>query len=282
MVASVRFAALPAAALASFDLEYTIRMAHMSGAAYCSGDQVSSWTCGTHCDSVQGLQDIEYILNEQQKLAGFVAWDESIGAIVVSFRGTVQSITDWIHNLGALRINPLAQYPDVGVHHGFWWSWQYLKAPVLEAIQTLHQSHAGAEVVLTGHSLGAAIASDAALDLRLNHGLKTSSVNFGSPRAGDADFSALMKQVVPNFWRVTHAKDVVPHAVPNNLGFHHAATEVFFPGSDTEYQVCDGSGEDSSCSDQCIKSLSCTSVADHLDYFGIALSSDGCDAAVMV
>jgi predicted lipase len=231
---------------------------------------------------VQGLAEIQYVLNEQQVLAGFVAWDSSIGAIVVSFRGTVQSITDWVHNLGALKINPLAQYPNVGMHHGFWWSWQYLKEPVLAAIQSLLQSHAGAEVVLTGHSLGAAIASDAALDLRLNHGLKTSSVNFGSPRAGDSAYSALLRQEVPNLWRVTHAKDLVPHAVLEDLGFYHAATEVFFPGSDTQYQVCDGSGEDPTCSDQCAKSLSCTSVSDHLNYFGISLGSDGCDAAVVV
>merc|ERR1711907_13802 len=205
-------------------------------------------------------------------LAGFVAWDSSIGAIVVSFRGTVQSITDWAHNLAFTKTSPFDQHPDVGVHHGFWNAWQYLAEPVLAAIQSIQQSHSGANVVLTGHSLGAAIAADAALDLRLNHGLKTSVVNFGSPRAGDSGFHILMKEEVPSFWRVTHAKDLVPHVPPEHWGFYHAATEVFFPGSDTQYQVCDGSGEDSSCSDQCAKSLSCTSVPNHLNYFGISLA----------
>lgn len=265
-----------------FDLAYTTRMAHISGAAYCSQDQVNAWTCGTHCSSAHGLEQIQYIENTKQLLAGFVAWDSSSKAILVSFRGTVQSITDWVHNLAYTKTFPFDQHPEVGLHHGFWNSWQYLKDPAMAAIASIQQSHAGNNVVLTGHSLGAAIASDAALDLRLNHGFQTSVVNFGSPRAGDSGFYNLMKQEVPNFWRVTHAKDLVPHVPQEALGFYHAATEVFFPGSDMQYQICDGSGEDPSCADRCAKYLTCVSVSDHLNYFGVSLGGDGCDASLVV
>jgi predicted lipase len=225
---------------------------------------------------------IQYVSNEKQVLAGFVAWDPSINAIVVSFRGTVGSITDWVHNLAYTKTYPFDQLPDVGVHHGFWNSWQYLATPTLAAINTIQQSHGGARVVLTGHSLGAAIAADAALDMSVNHGLETSVVNFGSPRAGNAGFHAALQQHVSDFFRVTHARDIVPHVPPEAFGFYHASTEVFFPGSDTQYQLCDGSGEDSACSDRCAKWLSCVSVDDHLNYFGVLLGGDGCDASLMV
>jgi predicted lipase len=225
---------------------------------------------------------IQYVVNEKEVLAGFVAWDSTISSIVVSFRGTVQTVTDWVHNLAYTKTKPFTQYPDAGVHHGFWNSWQYLATPTLAAIQTIQASHPNAPIVLTGHSLGAAIAADASLDLALNHGLQTSVVNFGSPRAGDSGFHAALQDKVSSFWRVTHAKDIVPHVPPEAFGFYHASTEVFFPGSDTQYQICDGSGEDSSCSDRCAKTLSCVSVADHLNYFGVILGGDGCDASVVV
>lgn len=267
---------------AAFDLSYTLRMAHVAGASYCSGDSITSWTCGTHCSSAKGLEMVQYISNEKEVLAGFVAWDSSIKAIVVSFRGTVQSITDWVHNLAFTKTNPFSQLPDVGVHHGFWDSWQALSSPVLAAIQNIQKTHSGAKVVLTGHSLGAAIAADAALDMAVNHGLSVSVVNFGSPRPGDSGFHSALQQHVGGFWRVTHAKDLVPHVPPESFGFYHASTEVFFPGTDTKYQICDGSGEDSSCSDECAKTLSCVSVSDHLNYFGVSLGGDGCDASVVV
>lgn len=268
--------------VSSFDFSYATRMAHISGAAYCSQDQVTSWTCGTHCSSVQGLEQIQYIENQQRVLAVFVAWDSSINAIVVSFRGTVSSITDWVNNLAYTKTYPFDQHPDVGVHHGFWNNWQYLKTPVLAAVKSIQQSHPGDTVVLTGHSLGAAMAADAALDLSINDGLRTSVVNFGSPRAGNSGFHSLLQQEVPNFWRVTHNRDLVPHTPPEDFGFYHASNEVFFPGSDSQYQVCDGSGEDASCSNKCAKWLTCTSVADHLNYFGVSLGGDGCDASVVV
>ena len=49
------------------------------------------------------------------------------------------------------------------------------------------------------------------------------------------------------------------------MGYHHTAREVWYPKDPPTYQVCDGSGEDPTCSDSNILD---TSVSDHLTYMG--------------
>merc|ERR1712232_581079 len=119
-------------------------------------------------------------------------------------------------------------------------------------------------VRLTGHSMGAALATNAALDLKLSYGWSTSVVTFGSPRVGDHEFhNAISAEVT--VWRVTHHDDLVVHVPPEFTGFYHVAPELHFPEvSGLSYKQCDGSGEDSSCANAC--GLTCDSISDHLNY----------------
>jgi predicted lipase len=220
---------------------------------------------------------ITYINHKTKVLAGFVGYDSTQKAVIASFRGTVStSITDWIQNLGYTKTNPWSQYPDAGVHHGFHGAWEDLKSDVMNAIDAIRSTHSTTKVQLTGHSLGAAIAINAAMDMKLNYGLDTSYVDFGRPRAGDKGFAqALASEGITGF-RVTHHHDIVPHAPPEAMGFYHSPTEVYYAGSDpSTYTVCDGSGEDSKCSNSC-SPLSCTSVSDHLEYLGFTMGGNNC------
>merc|ERR1712070_150252 len=271
---------------AAFDVSHALRMLHFAGAAYCDSSKVESWSCGEHCSSVSGLEMITYIEHKLQVLAGFVGYDSTQNAIIVSFRGTVStSITDWITNLAYTKTQPWSKYPDAGVHHGFNGAWEDLKDDVMSAIDSIRAAHSTTTVQLTGHSLGAAMAINAALDIKLNYGLDTSYVDFGRPRAGNLAFTqALASEGITGF-RVTHHHDIVPHAPPEAFGFYHSPTEVYYAGSGSDsYTVCDGSGEDSKCSNSCTP-LFCTSVSDHLEYMGFTMGSDNCgssDDAVMV
>mmetsp|Transcript_48995 Transcript_48995/g.104956 ORF Transcript_48995/g.104956 Transcript_48995/m.104956 type:complete len:359 (-) Transcript_48995:42-1118(-) len=267
----------------SFDITYATRMLHLAGAAYCAQDQVEGWSCGTHCSNIAGIESVTYIHNDAQLLAGFVAYDSKQKAAVVAFRGTVSSsVEDWVHNLAYTKTNPLTKYPDAGVHHGFWDSWKDLSDDVVSAVKKVMSANGATKVLVTGHSLGAAMAADAAIDMKLSYGWDTSVVNFGSPRAGDKNFEAALATEVPSFWRITHHHDLVPHTPAEKFGFYHSMTEVFFPDEDftsLNHVVCDGSGEDKSCSDQCAAKLACTSVDDHLHYIGFVLGSDNCASA---
>jgi hypothetical protein len=73
---------------------------------------------------------------------------------------------------------------------------------------------------------------------------------FGQPRVGDAAFAGAFNSAmasVPVF-RVSRVDDPVIYVPPPGR-FHHVGTEVFYTGgSQTGYRVCNGSGEDRSCS----------------------------------
>jgi len=267
----------------SFDMAYATRMLHLAGAAYCPQDQVEGWSCGTHCSNTAGIGSVTYIHDASQKLAGFVAYDSQENAAVVAFRGTVSSsIKDWVHDLSYTKTNPITKYPDAGVHHGFWNAWKDLSDDVVSAVKQVLSTNGATKVLVTGHSLGAAMAADAAIDMKLSYGWDTSVVNFGSPRAGDHNYEAALSTEVPSFWRITHHHDLVPHVPPEHMGFYHSMTEVFFPDEDytsLSHVVCDGSGEDASCSDKCAHELACTSVDDHLHYMGFVLGGDQCASA---
>jgi len=262
---------------ASFSLSHAKRMLHFAGAAYCDASEVESWSCGEHCSSESGLEMISYIEHKFQVLAALVAYDSTQNAVIVSFRGTVStSIIDWINNLKFTKTSPWSKYPDAGVHHGFNDAWEDLKSDVMTAVNNIRATHSTDAVQITGHSLGAAMAVNAALDIKINYGLDTSVVDFGRPRAGDAGFAqALVSEGISTF-RVVHHHDVVPHAPPELFGFYHAAREIYYSDtSSTNYVVCDGSGEDPACSNSC-SPLSCTSVEDHLLYMGVTLGSNNC------
>ena len=74
-------------------------------------------------------------------------------------------------------------------------------------------------------------------------------------------------------WRVTHWQDLVIHMPPKTLqSYRHVGTEVFYDSSFLKHRVCDGSGEDPSCSDSKLG----YSINDHIHYFGIQVGTD-CD-----
>merc|ERR1719162_1428504 len=245
---------------------------HFAFAIYCPESEIKNWNCGTHCDAVT-LSAVHYQKevgwSDNIEHAAMVAYDEKYGEIVVSFKGTDNSaafIENWLTNLDFLKQNPILQYPAAGVHSGFWDAWLSLKADVVPAIQEVQSAHSTNKIRVVGHSLGGAMATNAAMDLKLNYGYDTSVVNFGSPRVGNAEYHKALLNEVPH-WRVTHNNDLVPHGIPEAFGFYHASTEVHFPDrTGLNFKTCDGSGEDPSCANSCAHWLTCTSIEDHMTY----------------
>jgi triacylglycerol lipase len=66
-------------------------------------------------------------------------------------------------------------------------------------------------VVVTGHSLGAALATMLAADLTANTALKPQAWTFASPRVGDAAFAARYGALSTVSWRIYNQVDVVPY-----------------------------------------------------------------------
>ncbi|HEX7287915.1 MAG TPA: lipase family protein [Candidatus Angelobacter sp.] len=115
------------------------------------------------------------------------------------------------------------------VHTGFWEAldqvWKQEVEPLLAAFL---QSHAGAAIYFTGHSLGAALATIAVARCSVpNCALYT----IGSPRVGDDRFARLVLQKTQRVFRFVNCQDVVtqvPPEVPLTHYFRHVGKELYF------------------------------------------------------
>ena len=87
------------------------------------------------------------------------------------------------------------------------------------------QLPAGQPVVVTGHSLGGAVATIIASHLQA-HQFPLHLVTFGSPRPGGAKFRKRLK--VPHH-RFVHGLDVVPHMPLALFGFRHVSPAIVLP-----------------------------------------------------
>ncbi|RYG70456.1 lipase family protein [archaeon] len=143
-------------------------------------------------------------------MQGFVGYLPTKESIFVVFRGST-SIGDWLNNLDAL----LTDYPlcrDCRVHKGFYLAQQSAMSLVRSAVQTLKQQFPSYRVVVTGHSLGAALATLTALQLHAEGPEETVRLfHFGSPRVGNTAFATFASKTLADRSRLTHHKDMVPH-----------------------------------------------------------------------
>jgi len=245
---------------------------HLAGASYCVHS--NSWSCGYHCDSVDGILDVT-VFTAARHLQAYVAYDALQKVIVLAFAGT-DDPRDWITNLDFGKSYPIKQFPHVAVHEGFWDAWQDLKLEAIAVIAGLKTRHGTNRVLAVGHSLGGALASLAALDLTLSSDLHASVMSYGAPRSGNGEYHKLVHERISYNWRITHHHDLVVHLPPQRLGFYHTATEIHFPKrGDLSYKVCDGSGEDPRCANSCswVVGGVCTSISDHLHYLGVGIAS---------
>ncbi|XP_038723311.1 lipase-like [Tripterygium wilfordii] len=248
--------------------------------------ELFSWTC-SRCDGLtKGFEVIELIVDVQNCLQGYVGVAKDLNAIIIAFRGTQEhSIQNWIEDLywKQLDVN-YPGMPDAMVHHGFFSAYHNttIRPGILTAIQEAKEIYGDVDIMVTGHSMGGAMAAFCGLDLVVNHEAQNVQVvTFGQPRIGNAAFASYYSQLVPNTIRVTNEHDIVPHLPPYYYYFpqktyHHFPREVWLyqiGWGSLVYRVervCDNSGEDPTCS----RSVTGNSVSDHLVYYGIELMGE--------
>ncbi|KAJ7891789.1 Alpha/Beta hydrolase protein [Mycena leptocephala] len=166
---------------------------------------------------------------------GFIARDDTRKEIVVSFPGT-NNLADFITDMKFRRVPfispgiPLDMADRLSVHRGFLAAYNIVAQVVLDAVKAEFAEHPAYTIVVTGHSLGGAIASLAAPALKSE--LPAAAIKlftFGQPRVGNRNFAAFVEKKlgVDNIFRAVHKKDGVPTMVPPVLGYRHFATEYW-------------------------------------------------------
>jgi len=248
-----------------FSTDVAEQLLNYAYAAYCPQNQLQNWTCQWCKD---GFYPVAFPYDRRTNTFGYVGVNMTDRTIVVSFRGTQSnSLRNWVIDL--FYLHGTVTYKNltgVEVHKGFYDAYLRLRDQVLYSVQDLAKTYPQYGLVVTGHSLGAALGTLCALDL-VTAGLEfpggVTVINFGDPRVGNAAFAQLFNRWIPNAFRMVNAKDIVPHLPLMSMGFHHVANEIWEHLD--EYQTCDNSGEDPLCSDSLRVTLS---IFDHLHYMG--------------
>jgi hypothetical protein len=228
-------------------------------------------------------------LVENKGHAALVGWDGS--AVVVALRGSL-SAQDWIDDA---KNAVLTDYPECeGCRVGLGWydTCKDMAELTIAAAREVAANHPGAPLIITGHSLGAAVAPLFYAEVaktELKEQVQFPVYTFGQPRVGNDVYAKWFEGQIEDageWYRVVHNNDPVPHLPPPALGFTHMSTEIYYMESGTGpgfYQVCDGSGEDQQCS---AGTLVSGNFNDHNEYErvserserkeGAAASSEGC------
>ncbi|KYQ89288.1 triacylglycerol lipase-like protein triacylglycerol lipase [Tieghemostelium lacteum] len=234
-----------------------------SYASYCQRSAIDYWNCTTcSAEQIQEFNMVSVIYNITTDTQSFVGYRNS--EVIVAFRGSMD-IQSWITNLQFMTTS-YPNCPGSQVHEGFYKAWISVRDLVKSGIDDAIQA-CGTKcntLVITGHSLGAALSSLCMMDmLDLYPQMTTYSYSFGSPRVGDDIWAACYNKIQPNQYRTVNRHDLVPHLPPQDVyNYHHVPTEVWYT-TNTTYKVCDDSGEDPTCSDSVVG----FSIWDHLHYF---------------
>lgn len=163
------------------------------------------------------------------------------------------------------------------MHQGFFDSYRSIRKRILAAVVQARSAYPqnSNNLLVTGHSLGAALAALCTLDLHLQN--MTSSFktvwmyNYGQPRVGNPAYASFYQTVVSgaNF-RVINKRDPVPHLPPQDIFgriYQHVPVEVWYHGNPAYYEICVG-GEDPNCSD----GVRDWDPFDHPTYMGVEMS----------
>jgi pimeloyl-ACP methyl ester carboxylesterase len=145
------------------------------------------------------------------------------GAIVMAFAGTDPLVpANWISdfNVGLnVGFNPGLGMTPGPVHRGFDRAFDAVSDQVTQAL-----AEGGTEpLLLTGHSMGGALAVIAADHCLTEHKLRAVAVYaFGMPRVGDEDFAVRYNDALgATTYRLVHGDDIVATVPPSRFGFRH-------------------------------------------------------------
>ncbi|KAF2653939.1 alpha/beta-hydrolase [Lophiostoma macrostomum CBS 122681] len=206
-------------------------MEQYAGASYCSNNYQSAGdkvTCPSKtCPLVEAANTtslIEYQIITSTDVTGYVAVDHTNSLVVVAFRGS-SSVKNWFTNLD-FKLTNTDLCDGCTAHNGFWQSWVDSRDDILGAIKNYKTAYPGYKLVSTGHSLGGAIATLSAAQLR-HDGYDVALYTFGAPRIAGTKLSSYITNQPGGNYRVTHWNDPVPNLPPIAMGFVHVSPEYY-------------------------------------------------------
>ena len=215
------------------ELELSLILAEASALAYSNNLDSRSTQSAT---AISIVKCFDYNTSSPWNVAGF--WGSYKNYLLVSFRGT-NSIGDWKKNTQLLQNHQfcLEEGTDgIKTHYGFSQTLAGGWEDFLKDLQLLLQqkpSQANWKLLLTGHSLGGALALLTAYRLSFlpEFSSKIQSVyTYGAPRVGNRKFKDSCKI---DHYRFNYGNDPVPALPPHTAGYDHHGQLYYLPKDDS-------------------------------------------------
>ena len=190
-----------------FEKPVALKLARHAEDAYLSDEELDN-IYGDRLESTFNVRiDDSDILKVFPYVRGFIL--KELDKNTIAFKGT-DDPTDWILNIQFTKtsISWLNKYhPIPKGHKGFTNAYKAIRNHILSSDRNYKNT-----IYVTGHSLGAAIATLAALDLKNFFPEKTVIVyTFASPRMGDRKFAEIFNSEINNKTQRVYIKgDLVP------------------------------------------------------------------------
>jgi len=153
--------------------------------------------------------------------------------IVIAFRGTSDAydfIVDFNQTLVPFNSVGITGCDACMVHGGYVNAWNSASSIIISSIDRQITAHPDYALTVTGHSLGASLASLASASLASAQlGLNITTYTFGQPRTGNPAYANMIDAVLPfgKMFRVTHSNDGVPQTITIADGYRHHSTEFW-------------------------------------------------------
>ncbi|RAH68104.1 lipase family protein [Aspergillus aculeatinus CBS 121060] len=229
--------ALQARDVSSHQLSEFAFWAQYADAAYCSnnydpkssGARIRCWDHG--CPAIEATNTsiaLAFSNATMTDTAGFIAVDHTHRRRIISFRGSY-SVRNWLADVMFVFTDPqlcngcLAEL-------GFWTSWRLIRSEVIRQLEQLQNAYSDYDLVLVGYSLGAAVATLAAADLR-THGYKAALYAYASPRVGNEALAQFITNQGGNY-RFTHTNDPIPKLPLLIMNYVHISPEYHILSGD--------------------------------------------------
>ena len=250
-----------------YDESVSRELWHFNTLAYCSKKILEKWAIGSPLkEQYDQVSDITVYENADTANQAFLAFNSASKTIYLIFRGSIISFHNWIlQNFKFLKV-PFTACKNCNVHRGFYQAYNNLDIKtIMSDLKALKTKHSESKVIVSGHSLGGAMANFGFLDAcdTLKH--VDLFITYGAPRVGDENFSNHFDTLKcgAERVRVVNHRDPIPHIPPMRFGFRHAHSEVYYESENDPFVYCK-EFEDTKCSAKF--SLSAVNILDHLTY----------------
>jgi predicted lipase len=222
-----------------FEKPLALRLAHHAENAYLSDRElVNIYDDKLESTFNESVDDLD-MLGVLPYVRGFILKESNSSTI--AFKGT-DSLSDWVSNIHITKISVawLDNYkPIPHAHKGFTSAYNVIR----EYILSLDRKYKNI-IYVCGHSLGAAIATLAAMDLKISFPQKVIIIyTFASPRVGDTTFAKIFNDIMKyNTQRIYIEGDLVPK-IPTTLNlpgsYNHVDEEFELESPDPDLDIAD-------------------------------------------